>query len=76
MTIKEFLQDHTLTSVETADNLIINLVCGDEVCGINVDTTNIESGTILIRSENFIITDNILSVDDMFVNIETTNILG
>jgi hypothetical protein len=76
MTIKEFLQDHTLTAVETADNLILNLVCGEAIYGIEVDTSNIESGTVLIRREDFVLTDNILSVDDIFVNIDTTNMLG
>ena len=76
MTIKEFLQDNTLNAVETVNSLIINLICGESRYGIDVDTSNIESGTILIRREDFILTDNILSVDDIFVNIDTTNMLG
>lgn len=76
MTIKEFLQDHTLTAVETADNLILNLVCGESRYGIDVDTSNIESGTLVTRREDYILTNNILSVDDIFVNIDTTNMLG
>jgi hypothetical protein len=76
MTIKEFLQDNTLTSVETVNDLIINLVCGESIYGIDVDTSNIESGTLLIRREDYILTNNILSVDNIFVNIDTTNVLG
>ena len=52
------------------------MICGESRYGIDVDTSNIESGTILIRREDFILTDNILSVDDIFVNIDTTNMLG
>lgn len=75
MTIKEFLQDNTLTTVETVDNLIINLVCGELIYGIDVDTSNIPSGTLLVRRTDYTLIDNILSVDTISVNIETTNML-
>jgi hypothetical protein len=75
MTIKEFLQDNTLNAVETVDGLIISLVCGETEYGIDVDTSNIESGTPTTRREDYILTDNTLSVDDIFVNINTTNML-
>ena len=61
MTIKEFLQDNTLTTVETVDNLIINLVCGELIYGIDVDTSNIPSGTLLVRRIDYTLIDNILS---------------
>ena len=76
MKIKEFLQENTLDAVETVNNIIINLVSGDTCYGILVDTTNIISGTQTVRREDFILTDSILSVDDISINIETTNMLG
>jgi|LauGreDrversion4_2_1035121.scaffolds.fasta_scaffold673103_2 hypothetical protein len=76
MTIKEFLQDNTLTAVETVDNLIINLVCGEALYGIDVDTSNIPSGTLTTRRTDYTLIDNILSVDTISVNTETTNMLG
>jgi hypothetical protein len=76
MTIKEFLQDNTLTAVETVDNLIINLVCDESVFGIDVDTSNIPSGTLTTRRTDYTLIDNILSVDTISVNTETTNMLG
>ena len=76
MTIKEFLQDNTLTAVETVDNLIINLVCDESVSGIDVDTSNIPSGTLTTRRTDYTLIDNILSVDTISVNTETTNMLG
>jgi len=76
MTIKEFLQDNSLTAVETVDNLIINLVCGESLYGIDVDTSNIPSGTLTTRTTNFTLTDNTLSADGISVNTETTNMLG
>jgi hypothetical protein len=76
MTIKEFLQDNTLSSVETVENIIINLVCGETEYGIDVDTSNIPSGTLTTRTTNFTLTDNTLSADGISVNTETTNMLG
>jgi hypothetical protein len=76
MTIKEFLVDKTLTAVETVDNLIINLVCGEEITGIKVDTSNILSGTLTTRRNDFTLINNILSVDSISVNIEKTDMLG
>jgi hypothetical protein len=76
MTIKEFLVDKTLTAVETVDNLIINLVCGESITGINVDTSNIPSGTLTTRRNDFTLINDILSVDSISVNIEKTDMLG
>lgn len=76
MTIKEFLQDNTLSAVETVENIIINLVCGDTEYGIDVDTSNIPSGTLTIRRTDYILINDILSVDSISVNTETTNMLG
>ena len=75
MTIKEFLIGKTLTAVETVDGLIINLVCGQEITGIEVDTSNIPSGTLTNRRTDFTLNNNILSVDNIYVNTETTDIL-
>ena len=76
MTIKEFLQDNTLSAVETVENIIINLVCGDTEYGIDVDTSNIPSGTLTTRTTNYTLTDNTLSANGISVNTETTNMLG
>jgi hypothetical protein len=76
MTIKEFLQDNTLSAVETVENIIINLVCGETEYGIDVDTSNIPSGTLTTRTTNFTLTDNTLSTNGISVNTETTNMLG
>lgn len=76
MTIKEFLKDNTLTAVETVNNIIINLACDQSSYGIDVDTSSIPSGTLTTRRTDYTLTNNILSVDGISVNIETTNMLG
>jgi len=76
MTIKQFLQNNTLSAVETVENIIINLVCNDTEYGIDVDTSNIPSGTLTTRRTDYTLINDILSVDTISVNTETTNILG
>lgn len=75
MTAKEFLEGKTLTSVEIVDDLILNLVISEAVFGLNVDTSNIEAGTPLIRTEEFTIVDDILTSNDISIDLNTTDML-
>jgi hypothetical protein len=76
MTAKEFLEGKTLTAVETVETLIINLVIEEAVYGLDVDTSGIESGTTLTRTEDFNITDDVLTSGELSVDLATTNMLG
>ena len=78
MTLKEFLQDKTLSAVETVDghNLIINIYVDNAGYGLNIDTTNIVAGTSLTKREDFTLTEDILSVDNITIDIATTEMLG
>ena len=76
MTVQEFLNSNTLSSVEKTDNLIINLVIGELVYGVNVDTSSIIAGTILTRTTNFQIDGNSLNCEGISIGISTTNMLG
>lgn len=70
MTIKEFLIDNNLKIVQSAENLIINLITENgSVHAIDVDTSNIESGTILFNDENFILTDDTLNSNGITINL-------
>lgn len=78
MTLKEFLQDKTLSAVETVDghNLIVNIYVDETCYGLNVDMSNIVAGTTLTKREDFILTNNTLSVDAITIDIATTEMLG
>lgn len=78
MTLKEFLQDKTLVAVETVDghNLIINIYVDHACYGLNIDTTNIVAGTSLTKRYDFMINGDILSVDDIAIDINKTEMLG
>lgn len=78
MTLKEFLQDKTLSAVETVDghNLIVNIYVDETCYGLNVDMTNVVAGTMLTKREDFTLTDDMLSVDNITLDITKTEMLG
>jgi hypothetical protein len=78
MTLKEFLQDKTLSAVETVDgcNLIVNVYVDETCYGLRVDTANIPAGTSLTKREDFVLTDDTLSVDAISLDMSTTEMLG
>jgi hypothetical protein len=78
MTLKEFLQDKTLSAVETVDgcNLIVNVYVDETCYGLRVDTSNIIAGTPLTKREDFVLTDDMLSVDAISLDMSKTEMLG
>ena len=76
MTAKEFLEGKTLTAVETVNSLIINLVIDEAVYGMDVDTSNLVADTPLIRTENFLIEGDILTVGELSLDLVDTKMLG
>lgn len=76
MTAKEFLEGKTLTAVETIENLVVNLVIDEALYGLDVDTSTIESGTSVVRTEDFSIEGDTLTSGDITVDLSTTDMLG
>ena len=78
MTLKEFLNENNVTSFEVIENvLILNVfVDGEVVYGLDSDTSNIESGTILINHEDFTLVNDILTVGGVSVDANQINILN
>jgi len=77
MTLKEFLTDKTLTSVEITEqyNLIYNVYVDQAGYGLDIDTSNVEAGTQLYMRQDFTLENDILSVAGIFINTEETNML-
>jgi hypothetical protein len=74
MTLKEFLTDKTLTSVEITEdyNLIYNVYVDQTGYGLDIDTSNVEAGTPLTMRQDFTLENDILSVAG--ISIDTTQI--
>jgi hypothetical protein len=76
MTAKEFLEEKTLTAVETVGTLVINLVIGDAIYGMDVDTSNIPQGTLLLRTEDFTLENDTLTANELSIDLSTTDMFG
>lgn len=76
MNLKTFLEHNNVTAFEIIPNtLILNVFVDNVPYGLDVDTSNIPAGTVLSKITNFSIDNNILTVDTLSLNIETTNML-
>jgi len=77
MTLKEFLTDKTLTSVEITEqyNLIYNVYVDQAGYGLDIDTSEVVSGTPLEMREDFTLENDILSVAGISIDTAETNML-
>jgi len=76
MNLKTFLENNNVNAFEIIPNiLILNVFVDNTPYGLDVDTSNIQAGTQLSKITNFSIDNNILTVDTLSLNIETTNML-
>jgi len=78
MTLKEFLQDKTLTAVELIDydyNQVINVYVDGAGYGLAIDTSNIPAGTPLTYTTEFTLEGDVLSVSDFSINTNDIDML-
>jgi hypothetical protein len=77
MTLKEFLQDKTLTSVEITEeyNLIFNVYVEGAGYGLAIDSSNVPYGTQLSMRDDFTLENDILSVAGLSISTTETNML-
>ena len=75
MTLKEYLSGKNLIFVQYTNGIIFNVITDVELTGLKVDTSNINSGTPLITTENFTYINDILSVDNIQINANDVEML-
>jgi hypothetical protein len=79
MTLKAFLQNKTLSAVDLIDfnyNQIINIYVDDICYGLDIDTSNITSGTPLTYTTDFTLENDVLSASDFSINTNDVTMLG
>ena len=77
MTLKEFLQDKTITAVEITEeyNLIFNVYVEGAGYGLAIDNSNVPNGTQLSMRDDFTLENDILSVSGISISTTETNML-
>lgn len=77
MKLNEFLNQNVVTGFEYVENVtIINAIVEDsQIYGIDIDTSNIESGTPVLKTSTFTVIDDILYVDGLELNTLETYII-
>jgi hypothetical protein len=77
MTLKEFLETNTITAIDIVNgfDLIINVYVDGACYGLNIDTSNVPAGTLLTTREDFDVVGDILSVDNISLDMSKTEML-
>ena len=75
MTLKDFLQDKTLTAIEVYNTIVLNVYIGSECQALDVDTSNIPGGSQLTTITDFIIEGDLLKSGDIELDMNTVSIL-
>jgi len=75
MNIKEFISERSIDSIQYVGDIIFNLISNGISYGLDVNTSSIESGTVLLDSTDFIIENNSLIFGDIVLNLEETYLL-
>jgi hypothetical protein len=78
MTLKQFLEENNVTGFQIIpDTVIINTITDDNTThAIDVDTSNILSGTQLVNENIFEVVGDILTVSTLTLNILTTMMMS
>ena len=78
LTLKQFIFGKRITAIDTVDgfDLIINVYVDDACYGLNVDLSNVPAGTALTKREDFTIEGDILSIDEISIDMNKTEMLG
>lgn len=74
MTLREFIQEkEKITAFEIISEIVLNIVVGEEVYGLNVDTSNIQEGIPLIRVNDFYFEEDFIVIDGrILLSLETS----
>ena len=78
LTLKQFIFGKRITAIDTVDgfDLIINVYVDDACYGLNVDLSNVPGGTPITTREDFTIEGDILSIDDITLDMSKIEMLG
>jgi hypothetical protein len=71
MTLREFIKENQITAFEIVSGIILNIVVGEALYGLDVDTSQIEGGVKVERIEEFTIEEDYIIVNGIELSLET-----
>lgn len=75
MTVKEFNEITPITKIDVVGNIVISVYNNETPYGLDVDTSNLQCGTQITTTEEFVIENDILTFGNIELNMLTTNML-
>lgn len=77
MTLKQFISENNISAFETVNGqLIINVIVDETSYGLDINTSKITAETPIIKYTDFVIDNDLLTVNNIVININETNILS
>jgi hypothetical protein len=76
MNLKEFIEKNEVTGFEMVGNLILSVIVDEALHGINVDTSNIEAGTLVEKVIDYqIVENNLLMINNYEYDLTQLDLL-
>jgi hypothetical protein len=75
MTLKDFTNTHDISGFEIIGNLIISTISNNISYALDVDTSDVPFGTPVIIKTEFSISEDILSIDEIHININNIDLI-
>lgn len=75
MTLKEFIVDKNITGFELVGATLINILVDNIPFGLDSDTTNIVAGTLVESVSEWIIVDDILTINGINYDMNIISLL-
>lgn len=77
MTLKVFIEENPPTAFEIIPNtIILNIISNNQIYALDVDTSNIQSGTQLVTIADYTIENDLLTVENITVNTNEIHVLN
>ena len=75
MTLKDFINTYNISGFEISGNLIIGVISDNIPYALDVDTSEISFATPVIVKTEFSISEDILSIDEIHININNIDLI-
>ena len=75
MTLKDFIENNNIEGFELVEDVLMNVFSNGTPYGLDVDTSNIEAGTPLTYTDEYLLEDNMLYVNGIEYDTEIINLL-